>query len=236
MAKTLLNGVNEVLKRAKLIQGDSGALTTLSDSPRQVWIDNAVQAWNEIIEELYTISGKPLPKQLAESTITLVTDDRDYALQSDLTVLHWPFLDETNGQYIYEHTGGYLSLVASQPIPADFTGLPLTAAIRPTDGELYLDRIPTANENGLVYKYRYDKDISLSAAADTFPFTDATFRALVPAVTEVFNLYHRREFAEGVYKKSLGVGSRLLTQIQPRDSWMPGKIPTNRDGVGFPFE
>ena len=234
MSKTLLNGVNEVLKKAKLIQGDSGSLSTLTDSPRQVWVDNAVQAWNETIEELFSVTGKPMPSELAESTITLVTNDRDYALASDLVSLHWPLLDETYGQYIEESE--YLRLVASQPIPADFTGLPLYGAIRPTDGQLYLDRIPTASENGLVYKYRYDKDISLSTAAATFPFSDTVFRSLVPAVTEIFNLYHRREFSEAVYTVSMGRAARLLTQTPARTSYLPEKVRSSLDGVGYPFE
>jgi len=233
--KTLLQGVNELLKLAKLIQGDSGLLTSLTDSPRQVWVDNAVQAWNVVVEELYSTTSVPQPKELAENTITLVTDTRAYQLQSDLVLLHWPFLDETNGQYIEEAPGGYLKLVESQPVPADFTGLPLYGAIRPTDSFLYLDRIPTASENGLIYKYRYDKDVSLSLAADVFPFSDTVFRALVPAATELFNLYHRREMSDAVYRVSMGRAARNLTQTPQRTSWLPPKAP-NTEGVGFPFE
>ena len=237
MAKTLLNGVNEVLKKAKLIQGDSGLLTTLSDSPRQIWIDNAVQAWNEVVEELYSAISKPMPKELAEDTITLATNDRDYSLASGLVTLHFPLMDETNGQKIYEYEDGYLNLVASQPIPANFTGLPLYAVIRPTDGLLYLDRLPTASENGLVYKYRYDKDISMSAAADTVPFNDTVFRALVPAVAELFNFYHRREFNEGIWKVSMGRAARALTGTTPRASYLPAKVRHSAmSGVAYPFE
>lgn len=51
MAKTLLNGVNEVFKRIKLIQGDAAALTSLTDSARQHSIDLAIQIWNEVVDE-----------------------------------------------------------------------------------------------------------------------------------------------------------------------------------------
>lgn len=232
---TLLDGVNYVLKKARLIQGDSGELTSLSDSPRQVWIDQIVQAWNETVEELYSVTGTPMPKELAEATITLVTDDRDYALASNLNILYWPFLNETNGQYIHESTGGYLALVARQPIPADYTGLPIYGTIRPTDGELYLDRIPTSSENGLVYKYRYDKDLSLSAVTDNFPFKNNIFRALVPAVTEIFNIYHRREFNDSLYSTSMGRAARLLSQKPIKTSYLPAKISMD-NGVMNPFD
>lgn len=235
MAKSLLNGVNEVLKKARLIQGDSGELTSLTDSARQVWIDNIVQSWNETVEELYSVSSLPMPQELAEATITLVTDDRDYALASDLNILYWPLLDETNGQYIHEAKGGYLDLVARQPVPSDYTGLPIYGTIRPTDGELYFDRIPSSTENGLVYKYRYDKDISVSVAADTFPFKDNIFRALVPAVTEIFNITFRREFNDALYSTSMGRAARLLSQNPIKTSYFPSRIIRDH-GVMQPFD
>ena len=74
MAKTLLNGTNEVLKKLQLIQGDSGLLTTLTDSARQTFIDKTVQGWNELIDELFSIANVPLPEATAENTITLATD------------------------------------------------------------------------------------------------------------------------------------------------------------------
>ena len=235
MSKTLLNGVNEVLKKAKLIQGDSGSLSSLTDSGRQVWVDTAVQCWNEVVEELYSTTGKPYPQNLAEATITLVTNTRAYTLASDFNILKWPLLDETNGQYIHEYNGGYIALVNSQPIPADYTGLPIYAAIRPTDGYLYMDHIPTSSENGLIYKYRYLKDISVDAAADIFPFNDAVFRSLVPAVTELFNFYHRKEFSEGMFKSSLGRAARYLSNTAPMESYMQ-RSRGSRSGVAYPFE
>lgn len=218
--KTLLNGVNEVLKRVQVIDAD-GELSTLTDSARQVFIDTAVQVWNELVEELYTSDLLAKPNELAEDTITLSTNDRDYALASDLLQLRWPLLDETNGRYITEYPGGYEALVRDQPFPSNETGLPLHGAIRPTDGQLYLDKLPTSNENGLVYKYRYDKDVSLSSASDTFPFSDAVFRALVPAAAEVWKLEQKSSFNAGLFKTSMGRASRLLLKGVPGGSWAP---------------
>jgi hypothetical protein len=233
MAKTLLNGVNEVLKRANLIQGDSGALTTLTDSARQVWIDNIVQIWNEVMEQLYETAQKPMPQELAEGSLTLVTNTRAYAL-STFNKLYFPLHDTTNGQYIYDG-GDYLDLVTSQSVPADYTGLPLYAVIRPTDKQLYLDRIPTATENGLVYTYRYDKDLSVSAAADTFPFDDSVFRALVPAVKEVHMMNDKREFNDGMFKMSMARAAALLTGNVQRTSYGKSRGHST-EGVMFPFE
>lgn len=222
MAKTLLEGVNDVLKRVRIIRGQVGELSTLTDSGRQGWIDLATQAWNESVEQLYETAEVPLPSELGEATITLATGDRDYALASGLNVLRFPLLDETNGQVIREYPGGYITLVNEQIFPASYTGLPYFGAIRPTDGELYLDRIPTADENGNVYKYRYDKDVSLALAADTFPFSDAVYRAMVPVVAEVWKREERKEFDDDMYRQNMGRASRLLRQQPMRTSWLDG--------------
>lgn len=222
---TLLDGVNEVLKRVGKIAGESGELLTLTDVARQRYVDTAVQIWNELVEQLYSESDLPMPKELAEDTITLVTDDRDYDLASDLVQLHWPLLDETNGQYITAYPGGYMQMVIDQPFPANETGLAMFAAIRPTDGQLYLDKIPTANENSRVYKYRYDKDVSLSEASDTFPFSDQVFRAMVPAVSEVWSKRHNNTFNESHFNSSMGRAARFLTKVQQRTSWNPRTVP-----------
>lgn len=221
MAKTLLNGVNEILKRVSVIQGDSGALSTLTDSGRQVYIDLAVQVLNEAMEELYSLANKPMPNILSENTITLVTSDRDYALQTNLVQLLYPLLDETNGQLILEYPGGYMGMISDQTYPNNYTGLPTYATISPKTGELYLDRIPTSSENGLVYKYRYIKDGSLSAAADQFPFSDAVFRAIIPAASQLWAKYQKKEFDGGEYRLSMARAMRFLSQGLQRESWLP---------------
>lgn len=221
MAKTLLNGVNEVLKRIKVIQGDSGLLTTLSDSTRQIYIDLAVQVWNEAMEELYSRAGKSMPTEMVESTITLVTDDRDYALAADLVAFRWPLVNQVKGEYIHEWRKGYHDLFTSQPQPDEYTGLATFAAIRPTDGELYLERIPKTQENGKVFTYNYDKDVSVALAADTFPFDDGVFRAMVPAVAEIVEIGLDREVEPALLSTNFGRAARLLTKQPMRTNWLP---------------
>lgn len=220
MAKTLLNCVNEVLKRSGFIAGDAGLLTSLTDSARQPAIDQAIQVVNEGIEELYSQSNVALPNEQAEATITLATGTRAYALNSGLVQLRWPFIDRTNNQYLFEYPGGYnMMLIADAE--QDDTGLPYYAAIRPTDGYLFLDRAPTSTENGRVYYYQYDKNLSLSTLTDTVPFGDAVFRAMVPAWQQMWKREYRNEFDGEIYKMSMGRAARLMTQKQPRSSWSP---------------
>lgn len=218
MAKTLLNGVNEVLKRVRVLSGAAEELTTLTDSSKQGFIDVAVQVWNEALEEIYESSDEPFPNEQAENTITLATGDRSYALQTDLVQMRWPLIDKTNNQYIYQFPGGYNEMLVFDP-EQDDTGLPLYGAISPVNGELHLDRAPTANENGRVYTYQYDKELVLSAAADAFPCKDVVFRALVPAVAQLWNREQKRDFDGDLFRKSMGRAARYLSQTQRPKSW-----------------
>ncbi|MDH3639021.1 MAG: hypothetical protein OES09_11255 [Gammaproteobacteria bacterium] len=220
MAKTLLNSVNEILKRTGIITGDASALTSLTDSPRQRAVDVSVQVVNEGIEEVYSAGNASLPSEQAESTITLAASDRDYTLATDLVQLRFPLIDKTNNQFITQYPGGYNQILVDDP-EQDDTGLPHFAAIRPTDGLLYLDRAPTSVEAGRIYTYQYDKDISLSVATDTVPFSDAAFRAMVPAWVQLWKREMRNEFDGELFEASIGRAARLLPQTQPRDSYNP---------------
>lgn len=220
MAKTLLNATNEILKRVGVIAGDAGLLTTLTDSARQVAIDVAVQVVNEGIDELYAASNVAKPNGQGESTVTLAAADRSYALAAGLIRLRWPMVDKTNTQFLHQYPGGYNAMLLADP-EQDDTGLPVYAAINPVSGELHLDRAPTSVENGRIYTYQYDKDLVLSLAADTVPFKDVVFRAMVPAWVQLWKRERRNEFDTELYRMDMGRAATLMMQIQPRDSWSP---------------
>lgn len=227
---TLLDGVNEVLKRVGQLDNDNGALDSLTESALQSQIDVTVQLWNEVVDELYLSLGRPAPKNTQEdaSSIVLVDGQRSYALPADLRVILWPLIDETNGRVIGEYPGGYMELVNSQLIPDNHLGVPIAAAIRPDDGELYLDTTPTANEAGLVYKLRYLKDMELSEGGDEFPFNNAIFRSLVPAVAELYKHEKHNRFSPVIHRRAIGKAVRLMSQTQRASAWFnKGGHPRN---------
>lgn len=220
MAKTLLNAVNEIFKRVQYTAGDAGALTSLTDSARQVAIDMAVQVVNEGIDELYSTTNIPMPSEQGESTITLATGTRAYSLATDLAQMRFPLIDKTNLQFIREYPGGYNAILVLDP-GQTFTGLPIYAAIRPTDGKLYMQSAPVSADNGKVYTYQYDKNLGISLAADTVPFGDPVFRAMVPVWAQLWKRAKRQDFDQPLFASDLGRASRLLTNKQVRDSWSP---------------
>lgn len=218
--KTLLDAVNDLLRRASIIAGDSGVLTSLTDSARQVDIDQAKQVINEGIDELYSQPGQSRPNQQSSSTITLATSTRAYALATGLVRLHWPLIDRTNSQFIFEYGPGYDALLFRDP-EQDDTGLPGLGVIRPTDGYLFLDRAPTSADNGKVYTYQYDKDLALSLSTDNVPFIDEVYRAMIPAWYQLWKRERRNEFDAELFKGSLGRAARLLPLTKPRTHYSP---------------
>jgi hypothetical protein len=219
MTATLLSAVNGLFKRAKVIQGDSGALTSLTDSARQNYVDTAVKAWNDVIREIYSLAREPMPTEYAESTITLATSTREYNLATDLETLRFPLIDQTNGRYIYEYPGGYEAMRAVQIIPANFTGMPLYACINPSNGKIRLDTAPTSSENGKVYNYGYDKRVALTLAADTFPFSDTVVDALELPATELWKRWNKDSFDGGNYNAGMGQAARILAKKELRARW-----------------
>lgn len=220
MTKTLLNGTNEILKRVGIVSGDAVILDSLTDSARQRAIDVAVQAINEGVDELFSVSNKSLPLKQGESTIVLSLGVREYSLADDVVKLRWPFIDRANAQYLAEYPGGYNKMLVDD-MEQDDEGLPHYAAIRETDGKLYLDRAPTTEDAGRVYVYQYDREFGLEAAADVLPFNDAVFRAMVPVWVQLWKREMRNEFDNDLFKLNIGRAARFTSSVQPRRSYNP---------------
>lgn len=223
--KTLLDGVNEILRRTGDVAGDASLLTSLTDSARQVSIDIAKQVINEGIDEIYSIPGMSRPAQLKEATVTLLTATRAYSLATDLVRLHWPLIDKTNTGYIWRYAAGYEGLLLRDP-QQDDTGLPTSGAIRPTDGKLFLNVAPPSADNGKVYTYQYDKDTGLSVLTDNVPFNDSVFRAMVPAWVQLYMRDRRGSFDAAIFKASFGRACALLSEEEPSESYSPRQVST----------
>lgn len=219
MVETLLSATNRVLKRVKVIAGEDGELASLTDSARQSYIDLAVSLINEVIQELYSATNIPLPQESASDTITLVTDQREYTLPTDLLEIRWALINQTNGNKIWEYPGGFEAMRSLQTIPADYSGLPLFATINPINNKLRMDNAPTSTENDDAYDLLYDKSLLMTLAADTFPFNDDIVIALIPALEQLWKRTQRNSFDDALFNISLGRAAKLLNPQQMRDAW-----------------
>lgn len=218
MSKTLLNGINDVLERVGIIDSNN-TLSSLSNLGKQLYIDLAIQIWNETVDDVCNLMGIPHSGETGSASITLVAGTREYDLPSDLVQIRWPLIDQTNGNYIQEYPGGYEQMRTDQQIPADWLGLPYSAAINPTTGDLRLERTPTSTEAGTVYNMLYDKDLVMDAADDTFPFSDAAYRAIMPVVAASWERRKRNDFDREEYLHQLSRALHFVNQINRRSHW-----------------
>lgn len=220
MAITFLTAVNDTLKLGGVIQGTAGELASFTDASRQTEIDVMIRSWNEVIHDLRTTGV--LKGETASGTITLAAADYDYSLASDFEIMVGDPIDSTNANYLHPYPGGWLQLRYDRPDRTDFEGLPYFWAINPNNGLLEIDTSPTSNEAGRAYSYIYEKAINLTAAADTFPFTDTAVYRLYDAVVEKFNLMRKDKFRGPVYQASLARAAHFARQLPRRSSWGPG--------------
>lgn len=217
--KTLLDGVNEVLKKTAVIS-NTNLLTGLTDSGKQAFIDLAVQSWGESVDQIYSKSKVMKPMQGEEDSITLVENVRSYSLPCDLVQIRWPLHEETEGLYIHKYPGGYEELRNIQTQPDNYTGQPSFAAIDPINGDLYLNRIPLAADAGQEFTFFYWKDLSLTLPSDPFPFSDTVFRAMVPVVAELWRYYRNNRFTNEISKVNYGRAVRALKQEPQDTAWI----------------
>jgi len=215
--KSLLQGVNEVLKKVKMVTSAS-ELVSLTDTAKHVFIDSAVQSWNEAVDDLYSLARTPKPLQMKTGHIVLAQGVQDYELEDDLETIFWPMHDETFGQYLYQKD--YHTLRSSQSQPDNYTGIPNFAAINPETGNLYVDRSPNESEANRDYTYHYGVDLELSIATDTFPFSNTVFRAMTEAVAEKWRLIQNNKFEEGIYSAAIGRAVRMMNKRPQNSSWL----------------
>lgn len=232
--KTLINGVNDVLKRTGVIQGQSQEFATLTSTNRQQSIDIAVQVWNETIDSVFSKTKQPLTRETEIRDIVLANGVREYKLPSNLVQIRWPLIDEDNTQYITEYPGGYEQLRIDLSLQNDPTGLPLLGAINTSNNLLSLDRTPTSTQAGRVYKLFYDRDTVMAEAADRFPFDDIVYRAMIPAVAHIWREAKQKPFDAGERDRALAIAMRYLRQSQPPEQWTPIR-PGGRNETD-PFE
>lgn len=219
MSKTLLQGVNEVLNRVG-VTTQTGGIASFNVPSKQVYIDLAIQVWNETVDQVCDMMGLAHPGEPGSYSVTLVAGQREYDLPSDLVQIRWPLIDQTNGNYIDEYPGGYPQMRIDQQLPDDWTGLPYAAAINPVTSKLRLERAPTSTEgDGAVYDMFYDKDLAMTETDDTFPFSDATFRALIPVVAEGWDRRKRNDFDPVDYGKNLARALNFANKVNRRSHW-----------------
>ena len=219
MAINFLTAVNESLKRAGVIEGATGELTSFEDSPIQTSVDRMLQIWNELLVFCYNITGEPFPTETIQSTITIVDQQREYDLPTNLLRINYPLINEDNGQQIFKFRGGFTRMRRLQLQPDNFTGRPIRATINPSTGKLRMDTIPQSDDAGEIYQLYYDAEQFVKFENDTFPFPDTSVRQLVSAAAAVWRDDKGQGVNGQVARQNLAVAISLIPKSQLRQRY-----------------
>jgi hypothetical protein len=217
---TALNILNRALRDAGEITSD---LTSFTDTSRQAMVDRAIEAMNEVHDELQDLMAL-LPQADSEGTLTLVTNQREYTVGATFGQMADDVMrDTTTGFRLFPYHGGYEQLILDQPIPGDNKGSPNFWVFNPTNGKFRLDNSPTAGENGRAYTYLFEKDTRLSAVTDKFVFNDKAMNRAIPAIVQVWKRKSDRDFDEVAYNKSLARAASIINPMPADNSYGPPK-------------
>lgn len=245
MPIVFLDAVNETLKRAGIIQGDTQKLATstvsstatgliatdaFTQSGIQQHIDLTIQLWNEVMHEAYSMGL--FANEAASATLTWVSTSltattRIYAVPTDFERFAGADYHDrairgaTTGLVLLEYPGGYARMRANQPIATDYIGDPSYWAINPVDGSLYLDRCLPTDLHGETYNFIYEKRLELTStmATASMAFTDTAINALMPVVAEDFQRWRKDLFDLDARRKSLARAIGFLGRTQTRKRW-----------------
>lgn len=219
MATTLLQAVNDTLNRAGIIQGANGDLTSLTNSGKQLDIDLAVDCINEVISSMMDFNPS-LRGEVATSTFETVEGTREYSYAADYEgMISEIIMDQTNGYPLRHYQGGYQQMFMDQYIPANYDGAPCAWVINPITEKIRLDTTVDAASAGKTYTYIYRKELILSGASDTLPFSDGVWADLKAAVNESWSRERHSDFDGAAFLHSIAKASRRLYGHEARTSY-----------------
>ena len=236
--------VNAILKRVGVVAGDSAELGTgtstatanqyaastifTSRSDIQHSVDLVLQMCQEGANEIYSLNLAP--NVMATATIIVLANTREYAMPSDFERVAGENASQrvlraaTTARVLPEYPGGYLQMLADQPVASDWIGDANSWAISPRNEALRLDREATAS--GVVYNLAYERRVDLTStmASATMPFSDTVCRSLIPAVAEYYNRTKNKDFDPTIFRASLIRAIVYAQKSQNRNRWGTQRI------------
>lgn len=218
---TFLGAVNRVLRASGILRGDDDTITTFSDTQHNAALNLAIIAVQSELGEM--VSDRVIPYERASGTINTVAGTRAYALAADFVRLygqHPFFYDATNNTQIYEWPGGFDNLRHTIYTYATDAGYPSWwYGEETTTKQVAFYQVP--NE-ALTLTYDYEKDVSVTVAADTMPFhSDMEANAFVDMVVPHFKLLLTRQSTAGLREDQSYVvaKARLANMMKPRNPY-----------------
>lgn len=221
---TFLEAVNRVLRESGILRGDDDTIASFSDTQHNAALNLAIVAIQNELSGL--VADRLIPYEKTSATINTVAGTRTYAVAADFVRLygqHPFFYDSANNRHIYEWPGGLDNLRHNIYTYATDPGYPNWWYWEDTTSKkVGFFQVP--NE-ALTLTYDYEKDVSVTNAADTMPFHNETqARTFVSMATPHFKLLLTRQSLSGLpedagYQRAKGVLADLLKPRNPRNRY-----------------
>lgn len=231
---TFLEAVNLILRINTFIAGDDDDLTSFSDTQHRATLNLAKIAVKSTLNEL--IADRLIPYEETDGNMTLVGDQRLYDLPSDFVrfVGSAPFFLKLEGaigsdsanQFVYEYPGGEDQLRWHVLDYRSQSGTPQWFYIvNGTSKRIGLYPVPDSDDNGKVYRFPYQKDVTVTTEADSLPFhTDQEAQAFVDMAARymkflIEKLPAAQLYQDPVFRTSKSALMALMKPIKSKESY-----------------
>lgn len=187
-----LDAVNRLLRIEGIVSGDDTDATSFSDTAHSNSINLAKIAIDSELSDC--VSDKVIPYEEADGHITLAQSTQKYSLASDFVRMidENPFLEKVDaatstgvaqGERLYAYNGGEKQLRSDQWDYRTKEGDPTHFYfVGGTSNQIGIWQVPDSNANGEIYRYFYQKAVSVTNESDLIPFiNEDTARAFVDA-------------------------------------------------------
>lgn len=226
-----ITGVNRLLRIEHVIFGGDDDITTFSDTQHSSDISLAQIAIQDELTEL--TSDGTIPYEHTTDTISLVTSQRSYALNTDFIRFYGvaSFYDSTDNRRIYMYNGGEQRLMNQDYQYKVTTGTPIDFYWDDTTTKkVAFYNIPNSTYNNRSLSYDYEKSVLVTNSSDTLPFHNTEEgNSFVSMASRRFHFMRtEKELGQLMTDTTYtNAKSRLLNLIRPTN---PSKRYGNRYG------
>lgn len=193
-----LEGVNIVLREGGIIAGDDDEVSAFTDTQHENHVNLAKRAIKRELNDL--LSDKNMPFEEAEGYLTMVSGQRAYALESDfirfsdapafmLEVESASATAASKNRKIYHYIGDEQKIRKELMDYRDILGEPqYFYAINAETHQVGMYPVPNASENGEVYRYWYQKSLTVTTETDNIPvINEQAAESFIEGCTVHFN-------------------------------------------------
>lgn len=238
---TFLQALNRLLRSESIIRGDDDDVVLFSDTNHAATINLAKIAIQNELTHLTAFDF--VPYEESQSTITMAEGTRTYILNSKFVrFIGQPVLLKEDGSgnsdnvYIYPYPGGEKDLRISIPDYQETKGgVSYFYTTGGTSKKIGVFNVPDATEAGTVYRYYYEKDVSVSTETDNIPLiTESEANTFVEIAARRFKyLFSTPEVRDVLFPAGVDRDAQIESSRAVLHELLRGQEPSMRYGRSY---